>query len=78
MTHLCSKVRVKLIIVQEYIEEGEIHMVAPGLSTLADQVTLIPEQLAGLDSRTDEITSSSGIKIVDTTVLQRRQECCSV
>ena len=52
--------------VQEYIEEGEIHMVALGSSTLADQVTLIPERLAELDSLTDEITSSSGIKIADT------------
>ena len=29
--------------VQEYIEEGEIHIVALGSSALEDQVALIPE-----------------------------------
>ena len=32
--------------VQEFVEEGEIHMVVHGSSTLADQATLIPERLA--------------------------------
>ena len=52
--------------VQEFVEEGEIHIVAHGSSTLADQATLIPERLAELDGLTDEVTSNSGIKIVDT------------
>ena len=52
--------------VQEFVEEGEIHIVAHGSSTLCDQATLIPEQLAELDGVTDEVTSKSGIKIVDT------------
>ena len=33
---------------------------------LADQATLIPERLAELDGLTDDVTSNSGIKIVDT------------
>ena len=52
--------------VQEYIEEGEIHIVALGSSSHANQATLIPERLAELEGRTVEITSSSGIHIVDT------------
>ena len=43
--------------VQEFVEEGKIHMVAHGSSTLADQATLIPERLAELDGLTDEVTS---------------------
>ena len=52
--------------VQECIEEGTIHMLAHASSTLEDEAILIPERLAELDGLTDEITSSSGIKIVDT------------
>ena len=52
--------------VQEYIEEGEVHIVAHGSSTLEDQATLIPERLAELEVMTDVVTSSSGIQIVDT------------
>ena len=33
---------------------------------LADQATLIPERLAELDGLTNDVTSNSGIKIVDT------------
>ena len=51
--------------VQEYIEEGEIHIVALGSSSHADQATLIPEHLAELEGLTVEITTSSGIQIVD-------------
>ena len=36
--------------VQEFVEEGEIHMVVRGSSTLADQATLNPKWLAELDS----------------------------
>ena len=52
--------------VQEFIEEGEIHIVAHGSSSLEDQATLIPERLAELEGLTDDVTSSSGIKVVDT------------
>ena len=51
--------------VQELIE-GEIHIVAHGSSSLQDQATLIPERLAELEGLTDDVTSSSGIKVVDT------------
>ena len=51
--------------VQEYIEEGEIHIVALGSSSHPDQATLIPEHLAELEGLTVEITTSSGIQIVD-------------
>ena len=47
--------------VQEFVEEGEIHIVAHGSSTLSDQATLIPERLAELDGVSDEVTSNSGI-----------------
>ena len=47
---------------QEYIEEGKVHTVAHGLSTLEDQATLIPERLAELEGMTDAVTSSPGIK----------------
>ena len=52
--------------VQEYVEEGAIHMLAHCSALLEDEATLIPERLAELDGLTDEVTSSSGIKIVDT------------
>ena len=52
--------------VQEYIEEGEIPIVSHGSSALEDQVALISEWLAELEGLTHEITSKSGIKIVDT------------
>ena len=50
---------------QEFIEEGEIHIVAHGSSSLEHQATLIPERLAELEGLTDDVTSSSGIKVVD-------------
>ena len=62
--------------VQEFVEEGEIHMVAHGSSTLADQATLIPDRLAELDGLADEVTSKSGVKVVDTAIFQRGQTCC--
>ena len=52
--------------VQEFVEEGEIHIVAHGSSTLSDQATLIPERLAELDGVTDKVTSNSGIMIMNT------------
>ena len=51
---------------QEFIEEGEVHIVAHGSSSLEDQATSIPECLAELEGLTDDVTSSSGIKVVDT------------
>ena len=64
--------------VQEYIEEGEIHIVALGSSSHPDQATLIPEHLAELEGLTVEITSSSGVQIVDTAFFQGRQACCRI
>lgn len=52
--------------VQEFIEEDEVHIVRHGSSSLEDQATLISERLAELEGLTDDITSSSGIKVVDT------------
>ena len=52
--------------VQEFIEEGEVHIVAHGSSSLEEQAILIPERLLELEGLTDAITSSSGIQIVDT------------
>ena len=52
--------------VQEFVEEGEVHIVGHGSSSLEDQATLIPECLAELEDLTDDVTSSSGIKGVDT------------
>ena len=46
--------------------EGEVHIVGHGSSSLEDQATLIPECLAELEDLTDDVTSSSGIKGVDT------------
>ena len=46
--------------VQEFVEEGEIHVVVHGSSTLADQATLIPERLADMDGA----------------IFQRGQTCC--
>ena len=51
---------------QEFVEESQIHIVAHGSSSLSDLATLIPERLAELDGVTDEVTSNSGITIVDT------------
>ena len=39
--------------VQEYVEEGEIHFIAHGSSSLADQACIIPERLAELDGLDD-------------------------
>ena len=52
--------------VQEFIEEGEVHIVGDGSSSPEDQATLIPEHLAELEGLTDDITSSLGFKVVDT------------
>ena len=65
--------------VQEFIEEGEVHIVAHGSSSLEDQATLIPERLAELECLTNDVTSSSGIKVIDTVrFFQGRQACCSI
>lgn len=48
--------------VQEFIE---VYIVAHGSSSLEDQATLIPERLEELEGLTDDVTSSSGIKVVD-------------
>ena len=49
--------------VQEYIEEGERDPHCS--SSHPNQATLIPEHLAELEGLTVEITTSSGIQIVD-------------
>ena len=49
---------------QEVIEE--VHIFGHGSSSLEDQATLIPECLVELGGLTDDVTSSSGIKVVDT------------
>jgi hypothetical protein len=52
--------------VQEFVEEGEIHFIAHGSSSLADQACVIPERLAELDGLDEPLTADSGIKIFDT------------
>ena len=51
--------------VEEFLQEGEIHAVAHGSSSLQDQATLIPERLSELDGLSDEVLSSTGIRITD-------------
>ena len=52
--------------IQEYVEEGEIHIVAHGSSSLLDQACIIPERLAELDGLCEAVTMKSGIHIKDT------------
>ena len=52
--------------IQEYVEEGEIHIVAHGSSSLSDQACIIPERLAELDGLCEAVTTKSGIYIKDT------------
>ena len=57
--------------VQEFVEEGEVHIVGHGSSSLEDQATLIPECLAELEDLTDDVTSSSGSKVLTLCVFSR-------
>ena len=52
--------------IQEYVEEGEIHIVAHGSSSLSDQAYIIPERLAELDGLCEAVTTKNGIRIMDT------------
>ena len=51
--------------IQEYVEEGEIHIVAHGSSSLSDQASIIPERLAELDGLCEAVTMKNGIQITD-------------
>ena len=51
---------------QEFIEEGEIHFIAHGSSSLADQACIIPERLAELEGLTEPLFTSGGVFVFDT------------
>jgi hypothetical protein len=52
--------------IQGYVEEGVIHFVAHGSSTLSDQAAIIPKRLAELDSLCDVVTTKNGLHVTDT------------
>ena len=52
--------------VQEFIEEGEIHFIAHGSSSLADQACIIPERLAELEGLNEPLFTSGGVCVFDT------------
>ena len=52
--------------VQEFVEEGEIHFITHGSSSLADQACLIPERLAELEGLNEPLYTSGGIQIANT------------
>lgn len=52
--------------IQECVEEGTIHIVAHGSSSLSDQATIVPERLAELDGMSEPVVTDSGIEVVDT------------
>ena len=57
--------------IQEYVEEGEIHIVVHGSSSLLDQACLDqacikPEHLVELDGLCGTVTMKNGIQIMDT------------
>ena len=51
--------------VQEYVEEGEIHFIAHGSSSLADQACIIPERLAEVDGLDEPLCAAGGVKVFD-------------
>ena len=52
--------------VQKFIEEGEIHFIAHGSSSLADQACIIPERLAELEGLDEPLFTSGGVHVFDT------------
>ena len=52
--------------VQEFIEEGEIHFIAHGSSSLADQACIIPKRLAELEGLDEPLFTSGGVRVFDT------------
>jgi hypothetical protein len=52
--------------VQEFVEEGEIHFIAHGSSSLADQACIIPERLAELEGLDEPLCTSEGVHVFDT------------
>ena len=53
---------------QEFIEHGEIHILAHCSSTSSDQASLIPERVACLESLSVPIITENGITLKDTSV----------
>ena len=51
---------------QEFIEEGEIHFIAHGSSSLVDQACIIPERLAELEGLNEPVFTSEGVRVFDT------------
>ena len=54
--------------IREFVEEGEIHFVAHGTSSLSDQLAIVPERVAELDRLTEPVKTENGIQV--------RQACC--
>ena len=52
--------------VQEFVKEGEIHFIAHGSSSLADQACIIPERLAELEGLDEPLCTSRGVHVFDT------------
>ena len=51
---------------QEFIEEGEIHFIAHGSASLADQACIIPERLAELEGLNEPLFTSGGVRVFNT------------
>ena len=51
---------------QEFIEEGEIHFITHGSSSLADQACIIPEKLAEPEGLNEPLFTSGGVCVFDT------------
>ena len=52
--------------IQEFVEEGEIHFVAHGTSSLSDQLAIVPERVAELEGLSEPVRTENGIQVVDT------------
>ena len=52
--------------IQEFVEEGEIHFVAHGTSSLSDQLAIVPERVAELEGLSEPARTENGIQVVDT------------
>ena len=51
--------------IQEFVEEGEIHFVVHGTSSLSDQLAIVPERVAELEGLSEPVRTENGIQVVD-------------
>ena len=52
--------------IQEFVEEGEIHFVVHGTSSLSDQLAIVPERVAELEGLSEPVRTENGIQVVAT------------